>query len=1047
MLVLMTHKSWSILQCPSLPSVDSSSCFCDYKFQSGGLDINCFDEKSSFTIGYAINKQIKLECISGKPPYAAALFSNINATEISTFEFISCPLPNITFAKIFDGYRVNSFTFESRTNISNMKSEHLEDLKNLTLLSFRRSRISYISKELFQNLIQLRILRLNENGIEELEEDSFAHLTNLTNLELGGNLIHNLPDKIFSSAHNLEILYLYNNKLTKLSEHVFKSLQSLKVLDLSNNHLEDLPPAVFEDLVAVEKINLRNNKLKNLPENLFKSTLKLKWLELSNNVHLDVLPENLLFGLVNLENISMNSCNISRIPPHFFSQVTKLRMIQMSNNGINYLPGDLLQHNPNLETFLVDYNNLVTLPPELFKKQFKLEILGISKNKLHYLPKNIFNNLIKLKVINLSFNNITELESNIFRNMQSLEEFQISNNYLRKIDNLGIGNLKKIDISKNRLTAMPEFNWDIYLYLEELNLQYNNITLLSIPYLYSEKMVIKLGWNNISFIDISQLNLAYYTYKEESVSSLETIKYPPHWYLYPNPIYCDCHIYSFVSYLKKVDVPSDQLLLALFPNSDNLTCSYPKHLRGKRISKLSMLDFRCTILEDCPFPCNCYRTPDDKLVMNCSNRRLETFPHSSPWNTTVLDLSGNHLKSLGDLRLPIWQNLTEIYLDDNNITNFSGWNYFQKLTVLSLRNNLLRVLPLKFMNYTINLPAFQITLGDNPWQCDCETADFKVWLTENVRKIKDVNKVYCENKSDENGTMNVIRVSDDILCPLDNWPYRKQLITVTVIGVLLALLLFVTLILYYRNRNTVIAYFYFHFHFVFFCLYNEDELDEDKLFDAFVSYSSNDRDVMLTLLNELENKEPSFKLCIHERDWMPGNLISLNIVNSVQYSRRTILVLTEDFLESVWFQVEFQTAYHQMLEDKINRLIVIVKGQLPPKETLDKNLQAILSTKTYLVWGERWFWEKLRYAMPHKKKPMPRTDHRLVLSSKTANPDLLRSVEDKMSSFICLQDGRNQNSNQAKSEPKMIASSQTDSGIYSLDSISTENIISESDEI
>ncbi|KAI1285320.1 Protein toll [Halotydeus destructor] len=114
-----------------------------------------------------------------------------------------------------------------------------------------------------------------------------------------------------------------------------------------------------------------------------------------------------------------------------------------------------------------------------------------------------------------------------------------------------------------------------------------------------------------------------------------------------------------------------------------------------------------------------------------------------------------------------------------------------------------------------------------------------------------------------------------------------------------------------------------------------------------------------------------YDLCIHERDWLPGNLISWNIVNSVQNSKRTILILSKEFIQSIWFQVEFHTAYYQMLEDKMDRLIVVVKGDLPPKEELDKELVFLLTTKTYLVWGEKWFWEKLRYALPHKRKMAP----------------------------------------------------------------------------
>lgn len=150
----------------------------------------------------------------------------------------------------------------------------------------------------------------------------------------------------------------------------------------------------------------------------------------------------------------------------------------------------------------------------------------------------------------------------------------------------------------------------------------------------------------------------------------------------------------------------------------------------------------------------------------------------------------------------------------------------------------------------------------------------------------------------------------------------------------------------------------------FICLFNEEDFDEDKLFDAFVAYGHDDCNVAHKLIDELE---PHFQLCIHERNWIAGNQISWNILNSVHNSRRTILVVSKQFLESMWFQVEFHTAYYQMLEDKIDRLIIIVKGELPPKETLDKELLYLLSTKTYLIWEERWFWEKLRYAMPHKK--------------------------------------------------------------------------------
>lgn len=49
------------------------------------------------------------------------------------------------------------------------------------------------------------------------------------------------------------------------------------------------------------------------------------------------------------------------------------------------------------------------------------------------------------------------------------------------------------------------------------------------------------------------------------------------------------------------------------------------------------------------------------------------------------------------------------------------------------------------------------------------------------------------------------------------------------------------------------------------------------------------------------------------------------------------------------------------------RLIIIVKGEIPAKDKMDQELQNYLSLNTYLKWNDPWFWDRLRYALPHKK--------------------------------------------------------------------------------
>lgn len=148
---------------------------------------------------------------------------------------------------------------------------------------------------------------------------------------------------------------------------------------------------------------------------------------------------------------------------------------------------------------------------------------------------------------------------------------------------------------------------------------------------------------------------------------------------------------------------------------------------------------------------------------------------------------------------------------------------------------------------------------------------------------------------------------------------------------------------------------------------NERELDKDKTYDAFISFCHKDEEFVIEkLLPGLETEPDCYKICIHFRDWNPGEWIPAQIAKSVEASRRIIIVLSKNFLDSLWSRLEFRAANMHAIEERRSRVIVVLLEDISSHKDLDPELKAYLATNTYLKWGDAWFWQKLRYAMPHR---------------------------------------------------------------------------------
>lgn len=198
------------------------------------------------------------------------------------------------------------------------------------------------------------------------------------------------------------------------------------------------------------------------------------------------------------------------------------------------------------------------------------------------------------------------------------------------------------------------------------------------------------------------------------------------------------------------------------------------------------------------------------------------------------------------------------------------------------------------------------------------------------------------------------------LCPLAREILIASLVSVAIMSFIVTLFA----ILFYRFNTEIKVWLYARQY----CLWwvTEEELDKDKLYDAFISYSHADEDfVVAELLPKLEQRPDPYKLCLHFRNWLPGEFITTNIARSIAESRRTIVVLSVNFLKSEWGKMEFRTAHTQALNEGRARVIIVIFGDVPMND-LDEELKAYLNTNTYVKWGDPWFWDKLQYALPHQ---------------------------------------------------------------------------------
>ena len=867
--------------------------------------------------------------------------------------------------------------------------ETFADLIRVVVLNLGYNRIKTINGSTFQNQYSLQILYLNNNEIETIEDNSFASLYNLHTLILTGNRLKTVHSFTFNGLYVLSELSLAENEISRVDNNAFKNCSNLQDLNLSGNILSEIPKAVS---------SLRSLKILFLSDNEIKS-----------------IGNTSLSGLSQLSVVRLSGNRLSNLTRGILKELPSLRKMDLSSNRINSLDHGVFDDAPTLQTISLE-KNLLNDINGLFMNLNNLHFLNVSNNKITWFDYALIpRSLIKLDVHNNeieTLGNYFELESAL-----QLKEFDVSHNLIKEISGSAIPNrIERINLSENRIRVIHQFSF----------MAKNNITFVDLR--NNSLQSLDINAFRLKALSVNRQSPEFYVssnpyYCDCTMEWLQRI----------NQLDTTSRQYPRIVDLESVScqlpfVKHNQLVPLSKANPSNFLCKYKSHC----FALCHCCDFdACDCEMMCPDNCTCYYDQSwNTNIVDCSQSTHLSVPQRIPMDVTELYLDGNHIPALSSHAFIGRKNLKVLHLNESHIEviNNRTFNGLKSLQVLNLNHNRLSqlygyefeilvdlkelylsynriaivanntFLALKSLqtlhldhNYIIEFQVWNLNfntrlmdsrLAHNMWSCECQFVEqFIDWLPSRQDLIRDANQIQCffnettalpllgqynmsvcTNISVRNAVNNL---NAENYVVSDYWP-------LAIIGSSVFLLLLVLVIVIFIYRREMSVWFYLRYG-VRLEGRAKHRREEEKLFDAFVSYSKKDEAFVAQILApELEYGNPPIRLCLHYRDLpVASGYLSDAIVEAMEASRRTILVISENFLKSEWCRYEFKSAHHQVLRTNRHKLILIFIGRIATKD-LDPDIRLWLKTNTFLQWGEKMFWEKLRYALPdvpYTRKP------------------------------------------------------------------------------
>ncbi|CAB1443283.1 unnamed protein product [Pleuronectes platessa] len=343
-------------------------------------------------------------------------------------------------------------------------------------------------------------------------------------------------------------------------------------------------------------------------------------------------------------------------------------------------------------------------------------------------------------------------------------------------------------------------------------------------------------------------------------------------------------------------------------------------------------------------------------------KRLKTFFYSSNF---IKGISSNLLTALPQGIFRGLSSMKELDLSTNSLTFLQPDVFPVSLKRVDLSNNFLAYPdPMTFQSLLF------LNLADNRFYCDCNLESFLQWLNvTNVTVLSPAEGYRCEFPAALHNLPLLDYATIVEPCEKDDEKAVQDLkFTLFIFSALLIITVTLSGVVYARLRGQI------------FVIYKKilgrvlegpkvAPCFEDMQYDVFFCFSNSDyKWVEAALLNKLDDQfseENVLHCCFEARDFLPGEDHLTNIRDAIWGSRKTVCVISKEFLKDGWCLEAFTLAQSRMVEELKNVLILLVIGKVAHYKLMRYNaIREFIQKREYLTWPEDpqdldWFYERL----------------------------------------------------------------------------------------